>query len=50
MDQKLENLCSLQETILLNFRNMTPEEVTLIGEVGDLISEFFNIFKLHNFI
>lgn len=37
MHQKLENLCSLQETIQLNFRKMTPEEVTLIEEVWSMM-------------
>ncbi|KAK3561033.1 hypothetical protein QTP86_025716 [Hemibagrus guttatus] len=45
MDQKLENLCSLQETIQVNFRNMTPEEVALIGETFALSNQFVPLLR-----
>lgn len=46
--QKLENLCSLQKTIQLNFGNITPELVSLIEEVGSLISVFLHTLKMFN--
>ncbi|MCJ8739879.1 hypothetical protein PDJAM_G00052410 [Pangasius djambal] len=45
MHQKLENLCSLQKTIQLNFRNMIPEEVTLIEETFALWNQFVPLLK-----